>query len=350
MQHLPGVTRDFPRFLRYFGVFALGVALTLAVVLGMERFETTQAAETSRQVASSSQPDSHFDLLAMSRDELAKVDLGLMNLLCAKGLPGTENLNIPAALAKLDEWAAKVKFETERHIYRVTDPMYAEHYNHSEARLRAEFIVQVLQEDCGVHYNVERIRDVDFSNPQDLFIHGMIGSDNGGTCASMPVIYAVIGRRLGYPIKLVSAKQHLFLRWEGDGEKFNIEGATNGGVDYYSDEYYREWPKPISKQEMERGEYLVSLTPEQELSVFLQGRGDCFRSNGRMPQALAAYSESHRLMPQAFAPVRSMQAVFGAGRMPQMHMNRELPDAVKDLLSDDPTPQIPMPGIGPKRP
>src|SRR5690606_17194252 len=106
--------------------------------------------------------------------------------------PGAENLNIPAVLAKLDEWAAKVKFETERHLYRVTDPRYAEHYKHSEARLRAEFIVQCLQEDCGVHFNMDRVRDVDFSRPQDLFIHGMVNSDNGGTCSSMPVLYAAI--------------------------------------------------------------------------------------------------------------------------------------------------------------
>jgi len=56
----------------------------------------------------------------------------------------TENLDIPAVLARLDEWAAKVKAETQRHLYRVTDPRYADHYAHSEARLRAEFLVQSL--------------------------------------------------------------------------------------------------------------------------------------------------------------------------------------------------------------
>ncbi len=121
-----------------------------------------------------------YDLLAMTPDDLARVDIAGTNLLCASGLPGAENLDISAATKKLDEWAAKVKFETERHLYRVKDPRYADHYRHSEARLRAEFIVQCLQEDCGVHYNVARIRDIIFSNSKDLFLHGMIGSDNGG--------------------------------------------------------------------------------------------------------------------------------------------------------------------------
>ena len=150
--------------------------------------------------------------------ELGKVDIAVMNLLCAKGLPGAENLDVRSVLATLDEWAGKVRIETERHLYRVHDPRYADHYNHSEARLRAEFIVQVLQEDCGVRYNLARVRNVDFSKPQDLFIHGMVNSDNGGTCSSMPVLYAAISRRLGYPIKLVLAKQHVFCRWD-DGRE-----------------------------------------------------------------------------------------------------------------------------------
>jgi hypothetical protein len=313
-QSQPSATR--PRFVSFTGIFALGAALALAVAFSLGVFHVEQPAGAAQSAKPVLTLDSHFDLLAMSPDELAKVDLALMNLLCAKGMPGAEDLDIPAALAKLDEWAAKVKSETERHLYRVTDPRYAEHYNHSEARLRAEFIVQVLQEDCGVHYNEARINDPDTRNPKDTFINGMIDSDNGGTCALMPVIYAAIAQHLGYPIKLATAKRHLFLRWEGSGERFNIEGASNGNVNYYPDDYYLTWPLKITEADKARGEYLVSLTPEQELSIFLQARGDCFRANGRMPQALAAYSEAHRLMPNAFAPLRSMQAVFGVDRTP----------------------------------
>jgi hypothetical protein len=193
----------------------------------------------------------------MSPTELEKVDVATINLLCSKGLPGAENLDIPAALARLDEWAQKVRFETERHLYRINDPKFADHYAHSETRLRAEFIVHVLQEDCGVHYNMARANEPDYRNSQDIFLHGMINSTNGGTCASMPVMYVAVGRRLGYPMKLVAAKEHLFCRWEGN-ERLNIEGATNGGVNYYEDDYYRKWPKPISDAEMATGQFLPS--------------------------------------------------------------------------------------------
>lgn len=105
-------------------------------------------------------PTSHYDLLKMSPAELADVDFALMNLLCAKGLPGAEDMDIPAILKKLDEWAAKVAFETERHLYRVTDPQYADHYQHSEARLRAEFMSSASRKTaaCATTWNGSRTR------------------------------------------------------------------------------------------------------------------------------------------------------------------------------------------------
>ena len=96
------------------------------------------------------EPDSLDDLLRLDPDDLAEVDIARMNLLVAEGLPGAEALDIEHTLATLDDWARRVGFETQRHLYRVTDPRYAEHYNHSEAYFRAEMLLQVLQEDLGV--------------------------------------------------------------------------------------------------------------------------------------------------------------------------------------------------------
>ena len=81
------------------------------------------------------------ELLTLPPEKLGDYGIAEMNLICAVGLPGSENLDIEHCLATLDKWADKVKFETERHLYRLTDPRYkdhAEHYKHSEARFRAE--------------------------------------------------------------------------------------------------------------------------------------------------------------------------------------------------------------------
>ncbi len=296
-------------------------------------------------------PQSFHELLAMTPEQLAQVDPALMNLLCAKGLPGTENLDIPAALAQLDAWAAKVRFETDRHLYRAADPRYAEHYAHSEARLRAEFIVQCLQEDCGVRYNPERIYEPDFRDSRDTFLNGMLPGAKGGTCASMPVMYVAIGRRLGYPMKLVAAKEHLFCRWDDGQERFNIEGAGNGGIDYPPDDYYRTWPKPISDADMATGVFLTSMSAAEELAGFLHHRGMCLHQNGRLPEARAAFAEAHRLQPRDANTFTALRVVCGAGGRRPMYAHNQADDAWLRGPApgdpNDPTPKIPTPGVNP---
>lgn len=285
-----------------------------------------------------------FDLLAITPDELAKVDIAAMNLACAEELPGFEGVDPKAVLAKLDEWAAKVKTETERHLYRAKDPKYAEHYHNSENYLRAEFLIQTLQEDCGVRYNPVRIYTPDFSDSRDSFIHGMLDPKQGGTCASMPVLYAAIGRRLGYPVKLVSAKQHLFCRWESHTERFNIEGSSNGGWDSYPDDHYKMWPKPISQAEIEQDGYLKPKTPSKELADFLLARASCEAVNRQLPAARASLAEAHRLDPECGIDFRAFMTTFGAAPGPRAPMRLPRPDA--GLGPPDPTPGLPVPGGG----
>ena len=88
-------------------------------------------------------------------------------------------------------------------------------------------------------------KDAEFplQDVQDLFLHGLVNG-TGGTCVSMPVLYVAVGRRLGYPLKLVTTAEHTFLRWENadSGERFNIEGTCRG-YGRETDEHFRAWPR-----------------------------------------------------------------------------------------------------------
>jgi len=325
---------------------ATGIAVGVLGTAGAQALRSRATPAANPPGSAKATPTSYFDLLAMSPDELAKVDIALMNLVCAKDLPGAENMDVPAILKQLDEWAAKVKSETERHLYRVKDPRYAEHYAQSEARLRAEFIVQTLQEDCGVHYNPARIATPDWRDSRDLFLHGLVGSSNGGSCSSMPLIYTAIARRLGYPMKLVLADSHIFCRWDGENERFNMEGSSNGNIHFDPDEYYRTWPKPISDAEVRRGEFLKSLTPQEELSSFLIDRGMCLDMNGRYPEARAAFAEAHRLMPQSQFHVRqlatAMRQVFAQPGAAERRQQQEVDEWLQQFMVPEPRPGPPQ--------
>jgi hypothetical protein len=105
-----------------------------------------------------------------------------------------------------------------------------------------------------------------------------------------------VGRQLGYPLKLVTTKGHLFVRWDGGGERFNIE-ATAKGLATYDDDYYRHWPFEVTPGEEAAEGYLKSLTAAEEMAVFLSIRGMCQREAGQVADAAQSFAAAARLAP-----------------------------------------------------
>jgi hypothetical protein len=264
-------------------------------------------------------------LLAMTPEQLAKVDIAEMSLLCATGLPGAEDMDIGKCLAKLDQWASRVKHETERHLYRLTDPRYknhAEHYQHSEGRFRAEWLITVLQQDIGLHYHAGFV-PADKAVPppktsKEHFIHGLMDNEDahkafGGNCVSLPVAYVAVGRRVGYPIKLVCSKEHTFCRWEGMDshnpawrDRFNCDGA-GAGFSIDPDEFYLSWPRQSTAEQVELCDWLKSLTPQQELALFMAHRGHILTKLKKdFSGALVAFSHAARLWPTSRSPLQEV--------------------------------------------
>ena len=68
-------------------------------------------------------------LLALSEEQLEKLDIGLMNLICAQGLNGSEDLDIEQCLATLDEWAEILRKDMEKRL--PLFPQYAAKYDNS---------------------------------------------------------------------------------------------------------------------------------------------------------------------------------------------------------------------------
>jgi len=257
-------------------------------------------------------PHSLDDLVALSSLTPSRISVAGVNLLCGQGLtPGSEP-NIEEDLSTLRAWASRVRSETDRHFYRF-ERNPAE-FEHSEGYFRMLMLTVVLAEDFGVHYDEQRkagpaqiaTDDGFFAEPRSVFLHGLLGPERRGTCSSMPVLYVAVGRELGYPLKLVTTKGHLFVRWEGTGERFNIE-ATSHGLCRFEDDYYRHWPLEVSSEEEAAEGYLKSQTPPEELAVFLSIRGMCLKQAGRLPEAVASFAAAARLA-SGCRSYRSMEA------------------------------------------
>jgi regulator of sirC expression with transglutaminase-like and TPR domain len=166
-------------------------------------------------------------------------------------------------------------------------------------------VIRVLRKELGTDYNkkhiipntLEAMKRTDrsfFGSSRNLFLHGLLTGDQLGTCSSLPVLTVAVGRRLGYPLKLVAAKNHLFVRWVDENTTFNIE-STGQGVTMTTDSYYRRWPFSISDEEMASGIYLKSMTFEEELAAFLFTRGRCLMTQQRHGEARLAFQRALQL-------------------------------------------------------
>jgi hypothetical protein len=190
--------------------------LLVALVLGF-RWKSGQTLHEAgpgiqRQGLTREEVPSLAGLLAVAPAHSGEFDIALVNLLCAKGLPGAETVDIQGCLATLDRWTERVRSETERHLHRYrADPR---EFESSEGYFRMLLMAVVLCEDFSIRYNPARrstpgsgnANDHFFADSRDLFLHGLLTPALNSrlpalnyrtvTCSSMPVLYVAIGRRL----------------------------------------------------------------------------------------------------------------------------------------------------------
>jgi hypothetical protein len=120
-------------------------------------------------------------LLDLPNSALHRVDIGRMNLRCAQGLRGTDGFVLDTSLLELDEMAARVRSETERHLYRFQKN--PGEFEGSEGFFRMLMLAVVLAEDFGVRYAPSkvgtaadaRMGDGFFADAQDVFLQGLLG-------------------------------------------------------------------------------------------------------------------------------------------------------------------------------
>lgn len=276
----------------------------IGVLLGITSFAAFSEPLSSSAAPSSSfkQPTTFAELMALKPEEIGLVDIGLMNLLCAEGLPGSENLDVSQCMTSLDLWAQDLRWQIDRNFHHYQEN--PEYFYNSTNFYKMLMMASILYSQYYIRYNPQRMEtpaeaspdDHFFADSRDVFIHGLLGSQRMGTCSSMPVLYVALGRRLGYPVKLVATKGHLFLRWDSPAERFDMDG-TQKGMNKYDDERYKQWPYPMTDEEIKANGFLQSMTPAQELSTFLFARAACLHEAGRIRDTVAAQAAALHVEP-----------------------------------------------------
>ncbi len=279
--------------------FLVVLALFLAVGFGGYFFFTRY-----------SPPSTFAELIALSPQELEKCDVALMNLLCAEGLNGSENMNISDCMEFLDEITEKVKTATKKQEHQFQkDPAY---FDHSESVYKMMAMITAVSREMGIKYDVEATSlsdDEFFEDSRRNFLHGVLSKNyKKGACSSIPTLYYVIGKRLCYPLHMVPVKKHTILRWEDGKERFNIE-CTNGFGSKPDEHYYKE-PFPMSEKEIKEGFYLRNLDKHEILLDFMVNRMACLDSEKRYKEAIEVGSHVFDATPETYSKYKDSLAYF----------------------------------------
>src|SRR5262249_33873818 len=95
------------------------------------------------------------ELVRLPNEDLRGHDIAAVNLACAAGLPGAENLDALGCLQTLDTWAQRVRQKTAQ-----AWPAFVSNpggWDGSPGIFRIHCLLSVLQLDCGVRYNPDKM-------------------------------------------------------------------------------------------------------------------------------------------------------------------------------------------------
>ena len=252
--------------------------------------------------------------LTMSSEELGRTDPLVMNLVVAKGIPSLANLDIGYYAALADEWANDI-----RHRLPGMEP----HFHRSPADwkndirfFRLGIVCWYVDEVLKVTYPDELANAEDriYVDPLNVFVNGLM-ERRRGSCASMPVLYVALGWRLGWPVSLACANNHLFCRYDDGEVTHNIEATTfgRGGFRSHPDEYYREqWHIP--EIAVACGSDLRAVTRREMLGLFVGIRAMHFWFNRQNREAEAGFLLARYLFPlNRILYISQMQASIQRG-------------------------------------
>jgi hypothetical protein len=238
------------------------------------------------------------ELLSLSSEELGALDPVVMNLAVAKGITTLADLDIGHYVRLADRWADDLRgrmpaLEAEFHK---SPQDWRNDLDFFRLGLVCWYVDVVLE--VAYREDQRNLTSVLYTNPSDLFINGVMDTQRG-TCANLPALHVVLGRRIGLPVSLACVGSHLLCRFD-DGEKtINIEATETGrgGFSSQTDEFVLAKHKvPALAQQC--GSDLRAVTPREMLGLFLGHRARHLENTGKLEESEPDYLLARHLFPR----------------------------------------------------
>ncbi len=155
-------------------------------------------------------------------------------------------------------------------------------------------------------------------------------STRKGNCISMPILFLVLGERIGLNITLATAPLHAFVKWRDaeSGQSWNLEATSGGG--FTRDDWYRQ-TLPMTDEAVKNGVYLRALSRRETVALMATLVLEDLLLEERYEEAIAVADVLIEANPaDAYALVKKGSAYY---RILQRDILRPYPNQ-KDLPAD----------------
>ena len=121
-------------------------------------------------------------------------------------------------------------------------------------------------------WNDEKTYSYDLADPLGkIRVHRYLSNyleGRKGNCITMPILFAILGKRIGLNTTLAVAPHHMFVKFTDDeGREWNLETTSGGG---YTRDIYIRAEMPMTDLAIQNGLYLQAMTNEQAVAAMAQ--------------------------------------------------------------------------------
>jgi regulator of sirC expression with transglutaminase-like and TPR domain len=132
--------------------------------------------------------------------------------------------------------------------------------------------------------------------PANRYLHNYLTSRRGN-CITMPILFVILGQRIGLNLTLAEAPLHLLVKYtDDDGAVWNLEPTSGGG--FARDAKYRK-DLPMTDKAVAAGTYLRALSSEETAAIIASHVAEQYLREGHYEQAVVAASNFLRHSPRS---------------------------------------------------
>jgi hypothetical protein len=255
------------------------------------------------------------------------IDLALVNWLIAADVPQFADMTREDYFRELDAMIGQVRKNMvkmqELAVSRGKDPSEPNTrcgiFCNAIIKLRFAYAEQFRQENL----TPSQMKAL-YADANNLFLTGLLRTKRG-SCVSMPLVYLVIGQRLGMPVHLVTVGRHYFIRWEDPGYRMNIEPTIVEKVCVTPDDSVYLEAEGIRRDQV-RGSDLRNLSNGEVVGNLFFTRSCYWATRGGKGenQRRRDLSRARCLAPDDPAIQAAYQLVFSAPEITRKHSSIDL--------------------------